>query len=222
MVVIYDGGGGMARIRFLALGELGAREGIVAIELDDDWRLVVFYSAKQGMDALREASISAQELAYWEPVITRTQFGHGAARPQVVISGTAASFIGILLTALNGKAVPIQRPKRGTPKSLAIFRVPVPEASVSDDMMGVRGEEETFEIFYSGQQAVDLLAQHRTWLGEEAYQRFMAEVERSPLPASSLKETIKVEGYPAWLINEMVGRYETVRARRDAARPTVN
>ncbi len=212
----------MARVCFLALGELGAREGIAAIELDDDWRLIVFYSAKQGMDALREANISAQELAYWEPLITRAQFGPGAARPQVVISGTAASFIGILLTALNGKAVPIQRQKRGTPKSLAIFRVPVREASAIDGMIGVRGEEETFEVFYSRRQAVELLGQHRAWLGEEAYQRFMAEVERSPLPASSLKEAIKVEGYPAWLINEMVGRYEAVRARRDAACPTVN
>ncbi len=212
----------MSSVRFLALGQSGAFEGIAALELTDDWRLVIFHSADQGMAALREAGISRNELVYWEPHIRQSQFQPGVVRPPVTINGTAASLVGILLTQLNGQIVPLPVDRKGQPPRLAIFRAPVRESPAADGMMGIRGEDETFCVFYSRLQAAELLRIHRLWLGEKAYVQHTDEVKASSLPTNSETCVIKVAGYPAWLMNEVLERYERAGKAHEQRRLSAN
>lgn len=212
----------MPRVSFLALGQSGAFEGIAALELANGWRLVIFHSAEDGMSALRYAGISQDELAYWEPRIRQNQFQSGVTRLPTIINGTAAYLVDILLTQLNGQMIPLPLDQKGQPQRLAIFRVPIAESPATDGMMGVRGENETFSVFYSRLQAMDLLQKHRSWLGEEAYTQHTDEVEASSLPTDSKMGIVEVAGYPAWLINQVLERYERARKAQDRRRSSAN
>lgn len=212
----------MPRVSFLALGQAGAFEGIAALELENGWRLVIFHSVDQGITALREARISRDELAYWEPRIRQSRFQPGVVRPPITINGTAAYLVGILLTQLNGQMIPLPLDQKGLTQRLAIFRVPVRESSATDGMMGVRGEDETFSVFHSRLQAAELLRKHHSWLGEASYAQHEEEVEASPLPADSKTSVLEVTGYPAWLINEVLERYERARKNHERRRLSVN
>ncbi len=210
----------MATVRFLALGQANAHEGIVAIQLIDTWRLIVFYSETRGIQGLCEAGISSDELNYWRPLLAQGQLMTDETRPNLSFEGTAASFVGLLLTQLNGRIIPIQASNEK--RSLAIFRVPIAESEATDGMMGVKGSRESFIVFYSKAQAVQLLEQHRSWLEPELYDQHRAAVEASSLPATSTTSPVEFTGYPAWLINFILALYEQARLKQEIQRKTAN
>ncbi len=210
----------MATVRFLALSEANIREGIMAIQLADNWHLVVFYSVARCLEAMREAGVSSDEMNYWRPRLVQGRLTTDETRPNLSFEGTAASFVGLLLAQLNGRMIPIQV---GTEEgSLVIFRVPAPGTEATDGMMGVKGNGESYTVFYSKEQAIQLLEQHRYWLGAEVYGQHRAAVDASPLPATSTTSPVELTGYPAWLINFMLAQYEQARLKQEAARKAAN
>ncbi len=212
----------MPRVVFCTVGMNGASEGMVAIQTDDDFLFAIFYSAKQGMDILRETSISPEELAYWEPLLANGQYQAGSTRQAIRFWGSAASLVGLLLSQLNGQAIPIPTDRTGQPKTLTLFRAPQPGTAATDGFMAIRGEEDHFYIFYSRLQAIGLLQRNRFWLSAEAITLHRREAEASPLPATAKKQIVHVAGYPAWLINEVLQRYEAARIRQEAGHAARN
>ncbi len=212
----------MPRVVFCTVGMNGASEGMVAIQTADDFLFAIFYSVEQGMDILREARVSTEELAYWEPRLANGQYQSDNTCQAVRFWGSAASLVGLLLSCLNGQAIPLPTDRTGQSKTLTLFRVPQPGTAATDGFMAIRGEEDHFYVFWSRIQAIELLQRNRSWLPTEAVALHRREAEASPLPATTKKQIVHVTGYPAWLINEVLQQYEAVRIRQEAGQAAHN
>ncbi len=212
----------MSHVVFCTVGMNGASEGMVAIETAEDFLFAIFYSAEQGMEILREAHVSPEELAYWGSLLADGHYRGDNTRQAIRFWGSAASLVGLLLSRLNGQAIPLPTDRTGQPKMLTLFRMPQPGTAATDGFMAIRGEEDHFYVFWSRIQAIELLQRNRSWLPAEAVTLHRREAEASPLPATTKKSIVHITGYPAWLINEVLQRYEAARIRHEAERTAHN